>query len=119
MQTDLISVYISMTDRPCSRPKPDCLKPPNGMAGSTKLWQFTHTVPALIFGTMRLMVAQPALPADEQARRAFQEAGDVRRRRRLSSDGSVRKSVHGSLQETNSAGNRAGRGLYPERSQPA
>src|SRR5690606_25091619 len=35
MQTDFSSVYISTPTRPCSRPKPDCLKPPNGMFAST------------------------------------------------------------------------------------
>src|ERR1700733_5066634 len=53
MQTDLTSVYMSMAIRPCSRPMPDCLKPPNGMLGSTMLWQLTHTVPALMRGTKR------------------------------------------------------------------
>jgi hypothetical protein len=53
MQTDLTSVYISIAPRPLSRPIPDCLNPPNGMLGSTKPWQLTQTVPALIFGINR------------------------------------------------------------------
>jgi len=44
MQTDFISVHISTATRPCSRPNPDCLKPPKGMLGSTMLWQLTQTV---------------------------------------------------------------------------
>ena len=53
MHTDFSSVYISMPTRPCSRPKPECLKPPNGMFASTGPCVFTHTVPARIFGIRR------------------------------------------------------------------
>ncbi|MFI9661297.1 hypothetical protein PA6761_06084 [Pseudomonas aeruginosa] len=51
MHTDLFSVYASIAAWPISRPMPDCLKPPNGIDGSSRLWAFTHTVPALILGT--------------------------------------------------------------------
>ena len=33
MPTYLVSRYSSMPSRPPSRPKPDCLTPPNGAAG--------------------------------------------------------------------------------------
>src|SRR6202022_958182 len=53
IHTDFSSVYKSSTALPCSRPNPDCLNPPNGMLGSTKLWQFTQTVPPRILATRR------------------------------------------------------------------
>ena len=42
---------------PRSRPKPDCLKPPNGEAASYMLYVLTHTVPALnrLRGAERLL----------------------------------------------------------------
>ena len=46
VQTVFVSRYSSSPARPCSRPTPEALKPPNGAAGSVRPQTFTYTVPA-------------------------------------------------------------------------
>jgi len=46
MTTDRTFVYASSASGPYSRPKPDCLTPPNGTAGSSIAQSLTQTMPA-------------------------------------------------------------------------
>src|SRR6185369_15201653 len=49
------TTYGSRPCRPPSRPKPDSLYPPNGEAGSKRLYVFAHTTPARSFWAMARM----------------------------------------------------------------
>ena len=46
MQTDLISVYVSIAPRPSSRPMLEVFRPPQGRPGSTRLGALNQTLPA-------------------------------------------------------------------------
>src|SRR5207253_3446960 len=46
--TLFVSKYSSSVSSPSSRPKPDCLKPPNGIPGNAVYGMLIPTVPALI-----------------------------------------------------------------------
>src|SRR5215471_7114042 len=45
MKTFLTSVKASTASGPSSRPRPDCLKPPNGVQYRTEEWEFTDRLP--------------------------------------------------------------------------
>ncbi len=51
--TYLVSRYSSMPSLPASRPRPDCLIPPNGAATSEMIPRFTPTIPASIASDTR------------------------------------------------------------------
>ena len=45
MNTLFVSEYPSSACMPSSRPKPDCLKPPNGVWTRTELFELTDSTP--------------------------------------------------------------------------
>jgi hypothetical protein len=45
MKTFLVSVKASSASGPSSRPRPDCLKPPNGVEYRTEEWELTERLP--------------------------------------------------------------------------
>lgn len=50
---------MRMPSSDTSRPQPDSLKPPKGMAGSITPWQFIHTIPALSRAAAQLEIIGP------------------------------------------------------------
>ena len=54
MPTYLVSRYSSMPSKPPSRPKPDCLTPPNGAAGFDTMPVLTPIIPNSIASATRI-----------------------------------------------------------------
>src|SRR5580692_313901 len=60
MKTFLVSVKESSASGPSSRPRPDCLKPPNGVQYRTDECEFTDRLPVSTARATR--IARPTLP---------------------------------------------------------
>src|SRR5215471_10979044 len=59
MKTFLTSVKASTASGPSSRPRPECLNPPNGVQYRTEEWEFTDRLPVSTARATR--IARPRL----------------------------------------------------------
>src|SRR5258708_17785253 len=69
MKTFLVSVNASTASGPSSRPRPDCLKPPNGVQYRTEECEFTDKLPASTPRATR--IARPALLVQIEPERPY------------------------------------------------
>src|SRR5262249_30568975 len=72
MKTFLISVNASTASGPSSRPRPDCLKPPNGVQYRTDECEFTDRLPVSTPRATR--IARPTLPVQMEPDRPYGES---------------------------------------------
>src|SRR5215470_11794345 len=72
MKTFLTSVNASTASGPNSRPRPDCLNPPNGVQYRTEECEFTERLPVSTPRATR--IARPTLPVQMEPDRPYGES---------------------------------------------